>query len=222
MRSSGESSASVELLEGIADARPVTPLGRRSIWRTVSIVGSVIVLYVAFLWLPNVGAAQAGEVHPVETHFSDPFAIDWISLEGPGDPAAAYPRPRPMASIHPPCVGFGRVDWPEPKRRPSVAHCIDPGTASRLPSDGIAILRESVAGADTWYVFLFGGDIEDVSVRIDNSLDLGPERIYQGGPYAAILLPNGYERLRLVWQLSKGVRYQCSLPSGSIGAHACE
>lgn len=221
--SSGEDSAQrVELLAGVADVVPSSPLVRRPRWRTTLIVGTVIVLYVGFLWLPNVGDARVGAVHTVDTYFGDPFTIEWIGLAGPGDDAASYPRPPPMASIDPPCVGFGRLDWPESERHPSVAHCVDPEVADRIPDDGVAVLREAVAGANTWYLLLFGGDVNQVEVRIDDSSDLGPERIYQGGPYVALLLPIGYEHMRLSWHISGGDRYECSFSQGSIAAQSCE
>lgn len=183
---------------------------------------AVLVACVGFLLLSSPVDARRGEIHTVETHFGDPLALTWVALDGPGGPTAGYTRPPPMASTNPYCAGFGRLDWPESDRFPSIAHCLQTDLVDQLRHDGVAVLRESIAGTSTWYLLIFGGDIHDVEVRIDETHVLGPERIFSGERFAALLVPNGYERLRLRWRVADGDRYECTVPGGSIGTQTCE
>ncbi|MCP5033552.1 MAG: hypothetical protein GY939_17265 [Actinomycetia bacterium] len=222
-RPSGQCSASIELLDGVADSRPEQRRSNRLPRRqTTKIIAVVFVVYVGFLWLPGAVGGRPGEIHPVETYFGDPFAVDWLALEGPGDPAADYPRPPPMASTSSFCVGFGRLDWAESDRSPSVAHCIEAEFVDSLDHDGFAVLRESIAGDSTWNLLIFGGDIDHVEVRIDETHDLGPERIFHARRFVALLLPTGSERLRLRWTVVDGNRYECTVPAGSMTNQVCE
>ncbi len=222
-RRRGQRSASVELLDGVVDSPPEErPSNRAPRWRAAKIIVVVFVLYVGLLWLPGAIGSRRGEIHPVETYLGDPFAVEWLALEGPADPAAGYLRPPPMASTSSFCMGFGRLDWAESDRSPSVAHCLEGGFVDGLGHDGLAVLRESVAGDSTWNLLIFGGDIDQVEVRVDGSHNLGPERIFRARRFVALLLPNGSERLRLRWRIVDGDRYVCAVSAGSIASQVCE
>lgn len=226
---SDEAEAAVELLDGFVDSGPSSPARTWPRWQTAVIVGGAIVVCVAVLSWSNARRAGVGQMHAVETHFADPFATEWTGLEASnGASATSYQRPPPMASIDRSCVGFGRLDWPERQRHPSVAHCVDPADAARLPAEGIAVLRESVAGAETWYVFMFGSELDrlevdvEIDVEVGDPIVLAADRVFVGGPFAAILVPNGFERLSLVWHTSHGDRIRCGLARGPLDAQSCE
>lgn len=212
----------VELLDTAEGrSRPGAARATRSRWTMLVAVATAAVLYLGFLWLPMLEQTEVAELHPVILYFGDPFEIEWTPLEGEPDAPTAYARPLPMASVDPPCVGFARLDWPEPRRHPSVAHCVGSDVTDRMGSDGIAVVRRILAGPDTWYITLFGAEPATISVGVGaDSAPLRAERVYRAGRYAAILVPNDSRDLTLTWKLRTGGRYRCAL-AGTAGPETC-
>lgn len=222
----GERRVTVELQDDLADREPdpasKEPSTRWPIWLRGLALAGVVAAYAIFLWWTGPGDVRTGELYaPLEIHFGDPFAVEWMTLEGPQDEESAFVRPPPMASTDPPCLGFGRMDWPESVRQPTVAFCFDPASTNRIADNGVSVLADIVSGDKTWYMIRFGREIDGLEVQLDGSTDLGRQGIFVGGPHAVLLLPNDHERVRLTWHISEGIRYECGFAQGLTETTTC-
>ena len=149
-------------------------------------------------------------LQPVGPYLGDPFAREWVALDGAASGPSGYRRPLPMVSSDPPCVGFGRLDWPVADRQPTVARCFDPQTADQLPKNGVSVLHRISAGRDTWLIFMFGQEISEVELRVAGPVEavFAPDRVYVGGRFAAILVPVDSRLASLAWTTRGGHRYE--------------
>jgi hypothetical protein len=181
----------------------------------------VAVLYVGFLLAPTYEDVTLARLYTTEVHFGDPFDIDWIELQGAPDPDTEFSRLLPMVGGDPPCVGFGRPDWPADRRHPSVARCVDAGSIDRLVGPDVVGIREIVAGVETWYFLFLSAAITDLEAKLNDGSMLGSDRIYQGGPYAAILVPTGTPDIALTWRLGVGGAYRCTIDLAADGPPTC-
>lgn len=186
-----------------------------------------VVAYGMVVLLASLLSEDWAEVHPVEVRLGDPFAVDWVALEGE-DGTVDEVRPPPMASLGPVCVGFGRLDWPAEKRAPSVAHCVVPSSLVGFESDELIVVREVMAGDSTWLLLLFGGEVEPRPEAL--VVELGgdangatPVEVRRSGSFAAILVPNERRNdLRLEWTVADDGRSACLLTAAAeSGEWAC-
>ncbi len=155
---------------------------------------------------------SSGELTWATTRFGDPFNRHWIPLRP--QPNSASDR-LPMASSgDPSCVGFGRPDWPEETRRPTVARCVEPSGGS-IAREGITVVHTSVAGAQTWYFLTFGGDVDQIDVDVTDQLGQRTEaEIYVGGRHLALAIPTDHRLVSLLWRVDGAQRYRCSIIAG--------
>lgn len=180
----------------------------------------VLGLVLAVVAGPGLPAGQRPVVHEAETHFADPFAIAWFTLTGVDEPASGYERPPPMASERPYCIGFGRLDWADGERSPSVAHCVATDVVAQLDPIDLVVMRESIAGDSTWSLLLFGENVEAVMVEVDGT-DLAADRVFRAGRFVALLVPNEHRRLHLAWTTESGHRPHCSLSPDTGAGRVC-
>lgn len=182
----------------------------------------VIAVGVVLVTVPFGSGSRPGRLVVTSARFGDPFALDWVSLEPVDGRSLPASRPLPMASLDPPCVGFGRPDWPEADRHPTVAHCGDRSDLAGLDDDDLALVRTILAGADTWYLFRFGAppvaitaelspNGEDAGGRPDGGAGPvgGDPVVHQNGPMGAVSVPTGSGPLRVEWELAGGIRRHC-------------
>ncbi len=177
---------------------------------------------------------ETGRLHLVEARFGDPFDVEWFAIDDDGEgatvPIGSAATPRPMASLDPPCIGFGRPEWPEDRRQPTVAHCADPAALTPLSSGDVALVRAVLAGDRTWHLLRFGRDPADVTIDLD--LGTGTEqgagttagvggRVTWSGPYAAVVLPTGPGPYRLGWTETGGRRYRCTIDLAGPAPPSC-
>lgn len=206
---------SPELL-GRAD-RPVSGApGRR---RTVAGVLLVAALALATLLVEPTARATTGELRVLEVGFGQPFEVEWSALEPTGSTEVADGQPLPMTSPSPPCVGFGRPDWPEERRQPSVAHCANAATVDGLGPGVVGLVRVVPVGDETWYVLRFGRPPTELVVSPLLGDAIPP--LFAEGPDAAILLPTASSGVRLRWREGDGRTYRCDLDRSGPSPVGC-
>lgn len=209
---------SVELV-GIAERDDDPRSGPR--WRRALVVAAVAVVYFGVLAVS--GADQPTvtmAARPAVFHFADPFSVEWFPLEATdGGSGPAGTRPLPMGSDRPPCVGFGRPDWPEPERQPTVAYCIDAATAGLLDGRAVAV-KEHLAGFDTWYLVLLGTEVGELDVVVGDDL-LAADRIYRSGSVLGLLLASDHEGASLAWTTDDGGCRRAEVVAGLVETEPC-
>lgn len=187
---------------------------------------TAVVLF-ALLLLPTGAEVEDGRLYPVEVRFGDAFEMDWSAIEPLAGGGHSAGRPLPMVSVDPPCVGFWRPDWPEDQRRPSVANCADAGDIAAFEGedDGVGLVREVLAGPDTWYLLWFGVAPTEVEAMVgtgDGDLQpLEPDGIHRLGRTVAIVVPTERGPLQLTWEVGGGARYRCDLGRPRADAGSC-
>ena len=219
---------SVEFLSGVTSAQRQSAETRPSAWSLLAGCGVIALLYLGFLLIPIQAEATTAQLRTVDVHFEDPFTVDWIELqatvEPSGDPATdnetQYTHLLPMVGADPVCIGFGRPDWPADKRQPTVARCVDDASLGALVGPEQIGLRRIAAGADTWHFLFFESDVGMLEAESADG-QLGPDRIYIGSSFAAILVPTETTKLDLRWNLVARGPFECSLTDSPRAAPGC-
>lgn len=215
-------STAVEFLNGVSDTPEQGRSTTRAPLRTAAIVAMVAALYLGFLFAPGDEGLTTARVHPVGVYFGNPFGVEWTELQNL-EPSAVTPAGLvPMAGEQPPCVGFGRPDWPPEKRHPSVARCIHPAGVEQLLEDKAVGVWTIVAGTDTWYFLFFAKDVVEVDARSEDGAPIDPSSIYRAGMFAAVLIPTDSTGLSLTWKLQTGGPFSCHFDRLTAGPPSCE
>lgn len=207
----------------------VAPLG--------AVVVAVAALFVGLLVTATAPPPQAAGLVTVDSHFGDPFAVDWLPMEAQHQLPSPANRPLPMVSVAPACVGFERLDWPESNRHPTVAHCADADAIDAMTDTDVAVVRKILAGADTWYLIRFGAEPRSVSVAFPPATP-APEApatktsaprpaesktdpmSWLAGPYVAVLLPTDSGPFTVTWDAG-GTSLTCRFGLRLTAANLC-
>jgi hypothetical protein len=210
MRSNRVDHSDTHLLDGVVERRSEAD-GAGSIIGALVVVSAAVALFGLLAATQTGGPVEPGRLGQVEVRFGDPFAVDWVDMEAGGGRAVPASQPLPMVATTEPCFGFGRLDWAEEDRQPTVAHCVDGADVDALAVDEVAVVRTIQAGSVTWHLLTFGSSPTDLAARSSASQASSALATYRSGPHLAVLTDHDINNFEIVWRSQNGTRYQISV-----------
>jgi hypothetical protein len=175
-------------------------------------LAAIMAAAVALVWLlvfagkPTLPGAQVDGTPAI--HMAQPSAMTWHDLVSEaGEERPGFPEPM-VSRADRICIGFGRVDFTQEERRPSVARCVEPPEVRSLGPGAIATLMTVASGLDTWHFLEAANPVDEVRVELAEEGALGRDRIYISGSTFALRLPNELELGEIRWS-NESRKWRC-------------
>lgn len=187
------------------------PLRRRSL---VAILAAAVGL-VWLLVLAGQPAMRGTQVEGTpEIRMARATEMNWRELvSGTEEERPGFPEPM-VSRADGICIGFGRVDFTQAQRRPSVARCVEPPELRSVGPGAISTLMTLASGLDTWHFLEAATPVDRVRLEMAEGETLSLDRIYVSGSTFALRLPNERELSEIAW--SSGSREWRCAPEPSV------